>query len=181
MARESIDSELTVIQSSKYGSQMRAAIHDALFKIDRNEQQDYGNSYASLTTVTGTGTEGSQSMSNKIGNWKVDFIRQGDLVLTSVEITILSEITSSDGSATLKTLQPSEDIPGPYARGKTSTIGYFNCLNTGGIWFVGNSLNIDDDDDSVAITIDVSEEGTNTIPAGTYILQGFLYLEPRTI
>ena len=74
MARESIASELTVIQTSKYGKDMRGAIHDALEKVDRNEQQDAGAVVGIGQTVDSLGVAmgNLQSFFTPDSSWVVD-------------------------------------------------------------------------------------------------------------
>lgn len=94
MARESIDTELTVIQSSKYGSQMRAAIHDALEKLDGNEQQDAGAVVSIGQTVDSLGaTMGNlQSFFTPDSSWvvNIDLSTYNSAVSGSAKVKYLS-------------------------------------------------------------------------------------------
>lgn len=166
MARESIDTELTVIQGSKYGSQMRAAIHDALFKIDRNEQQDAGTT--SPIVITGTGEEGGQS--SPLRNWQFIFSQIGNNVLVDAHINVTSTISGA-GLYSLKDLTVGTDLPPQYANVWGNPVAIFPNSDVSVMVLSG----------SMTFSIQVMTL-SGTVSAGAYDLKGWFHLgtDPTT-
>ena len=152
MAYQPITTELNVIATNRYGSQIRGAIHDALAKVDANQQESSGG---------GTGPDceneffmgGSSSGPTVAGT----SYKCGKIVTTNVLINVANAVSES---ASIDAV----DLPYPTTGGNY----------TGAICNIGNSggyLAISSD----GTTLQIKTDASSTIPVGKYYLT-FTYM-----